>query len=249
MEANKKIVECPFCAEDIEEGLEICPMCDEKLVIKEESKLKKIWGVAVGIVCLLLYIAIEAGLLDTTFDNFGESVGTALENLIETLSTSQTDESQTPETIATAKTEETTKYSDNATADIESPSLPSGECYRWAPADVDICDTEIETDCGIGNIYLDENGVVILSEDCVDSPTTYYIGTYSAKNEEYHFRFTQYCNSHRKEITPLDEDWLVVLEPLNCIDWAYKWENDNHIFVCKPLEATYFINEIKRIFK
>ncbi|WP_158648410.1 hypothetical protein, partial [Candidatus Symbiothrix dinenymphae] len=112
---------------------------------------------------------------------------------------------------------------DTAPADIKNLTLASGKCYRWAPADFDVCDTEIETDCGIGSIYLDKNGVVILSEDCLDNPTTYFIGTYSAKNEEYHFKFTQYCNSHRKEITPLDEDLFLVLEPLNCLDWAYQW--------------------------
>jgi len=70
---EKKMVECPFCAEGIEDGLKICPLCEEPLVKdnqfgivekpkKKKSKMLTILGTIIAIVGLVLGICLKMGI-------------------------------------------------------------------------------------------------------------------------------------------------------------------------------------------
>ena len=73
---ENKMIECPFCAEEIEKGLEICPICDESLVKlakqkkteKKKSKKKKILSIILGIILLLVWSVYQIDFEDSEED-------------------------------------------------------------------------------------------------------------------------------------------------------------------------------------
>ncbi|MDR1898080.1 MAG: hypothetical protein LBR10_14965 [Prevotellaceae bacterium] len=85
---QKKLVECPFCAEKIEEDLEICPLCDESLtkeevktasfepkekIVEKKSTIKIIWSVITFIVAVLFLILLKTGVFGDLINNIFDS--------------------------------------------------------------------------------------------------------------------------------------------------------------------------------
>ena len=80
------IIECPFCAEEIEKGLEICPQCEEPLGEhakrtmytnqgrgkRKESTKAKVWLVIVGIVGIICTVFSD-DIIDNLFSDTEET--------------------------------------------------------------------------------------------------------------------------------------------------------------------------------